>query len=251
MEMNKWRGSVLALVLLLFACLPVWAAEKESASTWQTAVELLEAVEKAGVQVTQLELRAVIMGDKLPDTEYLSKQAVRWSRLLGLQPPDGAQQENGMSVYETLGMFGGAKLHLRFTGVPEHSGYRTYLVLTLTGGPSERLDLEMLFQKVTKVLAEESVIPQFSTCIRGKYNDTLSVDQQEGKVFAVLQYLRAEEVERLRDETVLSVSAFTGQWQHAIQTGPHKMNLQVAAHVDAAGKTTRITVGTPIITAEY
>ncbi|UFJ40148.1 YwmB family TATA-box binding protein [Brevibacillus humidisoli] len=252
MEKHTWRGSLLLAVLLLVAVgLPVLSADDQPSSSWDSAAALLEAVEASGAQVSEVELRATIDGDHLPDAEYLRAKANEWNSLLGLSVPQDPQQDKGTYIMQTLGVFGEAKLHVRFVGVPQNSGFRTYLVVKMTGERSALKDLEQLYQQVTERLAEKSAIPHFSTCVRGIYSDTLSDDQQEGKVFAVLQYLRAQPVERLHDETVLSLSAYAGQWQHWIKTGQHKMNLQVATHTDTMGEITRITAGTPIITAEY
>jgi len=252
MERRQWRGSLLAAGLLLVAfCWPALAVNQQPTAAWDAAVTLLESLEASGAQVDQIELRATIEGDVLPAAKYLRTKAETWSSLLQLPPAEELKQDKGTYTMQTQGAFGKANLQLRFVGVPQDSGIRTFLLVKLSGERTALADLEHLYQQVTETLAGQTAIPQFSTCIRGIYNDTLGDDQQEGKVFAVLQYLRARQVERLQDETVLSVSAYTGLWQHSIRTGQHKMNLQIATHADPMGNVTRITAGTPIITAEY
>lgn len=249
MVRNQWWGSFLVAGLLLVAFhLPSLATNQQPTAAWDAAVRLLEALEATGAQVNEIEMRATIEGGVVPDAKALFASAEAWYGVLQLPAAAFRIQEEGTYVLQTQRVLEDAQLQLRFVGVPQDSGFRTYLLLTLTG---ERTALEKLFQQVAEALAVKTPIPHFSTCIRGIYSDTLSDDQQEGKVFAVLQYFRAQPVERLQDETVLSVSAYTKQWQYSIRTGQQKMNLQVATHVDPMGKVTRITAGTPIITAEY
>lgn len=249
MVRNQWWGSLLAAgCLLVVFHLPSLATNQQPTAAWDVAVSLLEALEATGAQVNQIEMRATIEGGVVPDAKALLASAEAWNSVLRLPAAELRIQQEGTYALQTQQVFEDAKLQLRFVGVPQDSGFRTYLLLNLTG---ERTALEPLYQQVTEALAVKTTIPHFSTCIRGIYSDTLGDDQQEGKVFAVLQYLRAQQVERLQDETVLSVSAYTKRWQHAIRTGQHKMNVQVATHVDPMGNVTRITAGTPIITAEY
>lgn len=59
-------------------------------------------------------------------------------------------------------------------------------------------------------------------------------------------------VEELKEETFVSLSAYTELWEQAIYTGhQHKMNLQVALRTEGLGSKTTVTIGTPIITSEY
>ncbi|WP_157800917.1 YwmB family TATA-box binding protein [Bacillus solitudinis] len=64
--------------------------------------------------------------------------------------------------------------------------------------------------------------------------------------------LGAVEIEELNEETFVSISAYTDEWEDYILTDDKKMNVQVAIRQDIRmGYGTTVTIGTPIITTEY
>lgn len=111
--------------------------------------------------------------------------------------------------------------------------------------------MESLQNTISTASRKAGRVPQFSTCIRGLYSDKLSVDQQESKILSIFAALQTHELERLADDSVVSISGYTRLWQPHIMLNDQKMNLQVATDQDTATGGTLITVGTPIITAEY
>ncbi|WP_085522636.1 YwmB family TATA-box binding protein [Tuberibacillus sp. Marseille-P3662] len=61
--------------------------------------------------------------------------------------------------------------------------------------------------------------------------------------------LHARVVEKVKEKTFVSLSAYNTAWNQLIRTNGQKMNLQVALRT--VGSTTTVTLGTPIITSEY
>lgn len=101
--------------------------------------------------------------------------------------------------------------------------------------------LEELFTADTKIF----------TCVTGLSNDKLNFGLTE-QADALLADFSAQTIEFLKEETFISISAYTNTWRNAITTNEQNMNLQVAirAKQGLGGKTT-VTIGTPIITTEY
>ncbi|MFT8872972.1 MAG: YwmB family TATA-box binding protein [Sporolactobacillus sp.] len=64
-----------------------------------------------------------------------------------------------------------------------------------------------------------------------------------------LKIFSAAPIERMKEKTFISLSAYTKACSAGIETGNQKMNLQVALRRE--GGHTLITLGTPIITQEY
>ncbi|BDG45252.1 YwmB family TATA-box binding protein [Saccharococcus caldoxylosilyticus] len=91
--------------------------------------------------------------------------------------------------------------------------------------------------------------PTFFTCIEGDFSDNM-----ESGLFDYALHLsrefQATPVESLQEESLVSLSAYTGQWENVLPTNNHPMNLQIALRERLGGKTT-IVIGTPIITIEY
>ncbi len=67
----------------------------------------------------------------------------------------------------------------------------------------------------------------------------------------LLRDFQATPVEWLREESLVSLSAYTGQWKNVLPAANHQpINLQLALRERLGGKT-RVVAGTPIITIEY
>lgn len=88
------------------------------------------------------------------------------------------------------------------------------------------------------------------TCIKG-----LISDKMDGSLYMkannLLEDFSASPVEKIKEETFISLSAYTEQWKPSIQTQGNPMNLQVALRKNGETGATRVTIGTPIITSEY
>lgn len=103
-----------------------------------------------------------------------------------------------------------------------------------------------LIRQTTKLFEK----PTFFTCITGEFDDKM-----EGVLFdkavRLLASFQAQPIESLREETFVSVSAYTEQWKTSLSVGQQQMNLQLALRQDGLGARTTVVIGTPIITAEY
>jgi TATA-box binding len=93
--------------------------------------------------------------------------------------------------------------------------------------------------------------PKIFSCVTGTYGDKMVVDLYS-QANELVQAFSGVPVEELKEETFVSLSAYTEQWEQAIYTGhQNKMNLQVALRTEGLGSKTTVTIGTPIITSEY
>lgn len=91
--------------------------------------------------------------------------------------------------------------------------------------------------------------PTFFTCMNGEFSGNM-----KGGLFHnalhLLREFQATPVESLQEESLVSLSAYTEQWDSVLPTNDHPMNIQLALRERLGGKTS-IVVGTPIITIEY
>lgn len=93
--------------------------------------------------------------------------------------------------------------------------------------------------------------PKIFSCVSGTYGDKMVLDLYS-QANELVNAFSGVSVEELKEETFVSLSAYTEQWEQAIYTGhQHKMNLQVALRTEGLGSETTVTIGTPIITSEY
>lgn len=101
--------------------------------------------------------------------------------------------------------------------------------------------LDYLFQENTKIF----------TCATGNGSDKLNFDLNE-QADSLLADFSAQAIEFLKEETFISISAYTNTWNNEISTNSQKMNLQIAIRSkERLGGKTTVTIGTPIITTEY
>lgn len=113
---------------------------------------------------------------------------------------------------------------------------------------------EKIGEEATKAIEKKSnqlfvKQPTFFTCMNGEFSGNM-----KGGLFHnalhLLREFQATPVESLQEESLVSLSAYTEQWESVLLTNDHPMNIQLALRERLGGKTS-IVVGTPIITIEY
>lgn len=250
--MKTW-SPWLSLVALIVVGIVYWipALAKEQVEDHEVAGRLLAVIEESGATDLEVQMRSRVSLGEVESPNALKELANKWAAELSVPMADVplARQDHVVS-YEANLFQNGVHLNVELTGVSKNGTLDTYLVWQLIGNRKTLPYMESIQEHWTKALSKADFIPQFSTCIRGMYNDKMSVDQQEGRILSIFNALQAKERERLKDETVVSISGYTDWWDSSIMLNGDKMNLQVATHLDRQAGT-RITVGTPIITVEY
>jgi hypothetical protein len=63
--------------------------------------------------------------------------------------------------------------------------------------------------------------------------------------------MQGYEQEIYQEDHTVSVSLLTKKMHTAVQSGSHKVNLQMALHQNSITKVWRFTMGSPLITMEY
>ncbi|TGV31019.1 hypothetical protein EN829_034715 [Mesorhizobium sp. M00.F.Ca.ET.186.01.1.1] len=248
--MGKWSG-LLVLALLLVTGAVHWMPAQASEAK-PVASKLLQTLEDSGATGVSIQVRARVALGEVQRQEEVTELAKMWAKQLEI--PLSLIEEsrnNDVLMYRTTYKQNGVSVRYEMTSVPENGSFDTYLVLELSGGRESLLYIEQIQETFAKALKNADFIPQISTCIRGLYNVKMSVDQQGGKIMSIFATLQATELERLQDETVVSISGHTPMWEPFIALNGQKMNLQVATHRDSGNAGTWVTVGTPIITVEY
>jgi len=250
--MGKWSGTVALAAALVMIMGAIWWMPAEATGTKPVAVRLLRVLEDSGAAGQTVQVRARASMGLVDSTEKVTELAERWAGQLEI-PFSHVEisRKPEMITYQTEILHEGIHVGYEVSGVSKNGSFDTYVVLQTTGDPQSILYMENIQKSFANALKKADFIPQISTCIRGMYNDKMSVDQQEGRILSIFQALHASELERLQDETVVSISGYTRMWEPFIALNGQKMNLQVATHRDSDSAGTWITVGTPIITVEY
>lgn len=248
--MGKWSGWI--VLALFFVMGVVYWMPAQATEVRPVAAQLLGALEDSGATGLTIQVRARTAMGQVLHPEEVKELAEKWAKQLEIPFPNiEFSRKNNILVYQSAYSHDDVQLRYEVTGVPKNGSFDTYVVLQLSGSRQTLLYIEQIQETFANALSKANFIPQISTCIRGMYNVNMSVDQQEGKILSIFNTLQATELERLQDETVVSISGHTPMWEPFIALNGQKMNLQVATHRDSNNAGTWVTVGTPIITAEY
>jgi len=133
---------------------------------------------------------------------------------------------------------------------PYKDGYRTYLIYEVNGKSWNEKKWGTIHSKINKQLSKlfQRRDGKIFTLVSGKIDGTMDVSMNQ-KAKRFLADLHATEIEKDKDKTFVSLSAYTKYWKDLIQTNGNKMNLQIG--IRKTGEETAVTLGTPIITTEY
>ncbi|WCK54328.1 YwmB family TATA-box binding protein [Aneurinibacillus sp. Ricciae_BoGa-3] len=245
---------ILVVLFVVFAGgFTAYAQEQSGSARLESAAAQLDkmasTVVKTGAEIASVQVR--IKAEKtfrnVQETEAWKRQTARLLSAPDFQPLQGTPQS-----CHTQGVYLGVKTDVYLTVESETNNFQTVgLSLTFSGKDRQ----VALVEGVTKVAGEKVIngykINQINTCVIGKYGGKLKIDLQTEKCREILAAFNSTPVESLREDTVLSYSAYSPQIKDYILTNRNRMNLQVATHIDDIHQKTTVTVGVPIITVEY
>ena len=143
------------------------------------------------------------------------------------------------------------KEKLIFIAHPVSGKYQTYIIYEVTGDHVSEQHwnhLNTLYQSRIKQFFQHRV--KSFTTVEAVTNEKVEEDLSINANHLATQF-SAEIVESLKEETFVSLSAYTNEWKNEIPTKNGKMNIQIALRQQGMGGTTFVTIGTPIITTEY
>ncbi|WP_040207071.1 YwmB family TATA-box binding protein [Neobacillus jeddahensis] len=92
--------------------------------------------------------------------------------------------------------------------------------------------------------------PTFFSCMKGVVSDKIDTALPT-TVRNLLSVFNAKEIEALKEETFMSVSASSPMFTGSIDNQKDSMNLQIGIRSEGLGGKTTVVVGTPLITIEY
>ncbi|PGY12573.1 YwmB family TATA-box binding protein [Bacillus sp. AFS031507] len=92
--------------------------------------------------------------------------------------------------------------------------------------------------------------PTIFSCMKGTVGDKMDTALPK-TANHLLSVFKAKEIEALKEETFMSVSANSPMFKGSIDDQRDNMNLQIGIRSEGLGGKTTIVVGTPIITIEY
>jgi hypothetical protein len=91
----------------------------------------------------------------------------------------------------------------------------------------------------------------WNTLVQGSPNEIALGDSPEFFLLKASSSLQGLEQEIYQEDHTISVSILSNKIQNYVQSGTHKVNLQLALHQNSITKAWRFTMGSPLITLEY
>ncbi|MCT1401619.1 YwmB family TATA-box binding protein [Paenibacillus sp. p3-SID867] len=175
--------------------------------------------------------------------------AEQLARTMGLSGITTSQLQ-GNEVFQAEGVLSGVSVHLDWAFTTEgHSYVRAMLVGDAAG---QSRDMMTLQQQIQEMMKQAGIPNSWNASIQGYASETASVDgtmaQVEG---AVAQKLSLRPVEDYADDTTQSRSYEVPSLGAFVMSGDTPIHMQIAVHEDSMKKSSRITIGFPVITIEY
>lgn len=159
------------------------------------------------------------------------------------------EQEQDHEHIKAVGTFG-KKEKIQLTATHKNGQLQTYIIYEVNGSSwtkESKVAIGKFREKAQQLFHGKAT---YFSCIKGEFSDKMDkVLSKRAK--SVLKTLKANEVESLKEETFISISAFSPLFSQQIETKNGKLNLQIALRSEGLGASTTLVVGTPIITIEY
>ncbi|QFT90913.1 hypothetical protein FIU87_19895 [Bacillus sp. THAF10] len=261
MSKIKWTdrtNRLLGIGFILIICFTgvILGNEKSRAQdTNEFSTEILDIVEvfqKEKISVQEWKLYGRINVYKIRDLDAFQKEVNHLKQKMGHLNWTVMEEDN---QWKAVGTFYNDLLKqeetLQLITTHTKSSPSSYLLYEVTGYDWEDASatgmIKDFYLNLTKISQEDFEI--FS-CVIGEVNDKIE-DGLQNTTNILLDSFSAEKVEEIREDTFVSVSAYTELWNNVLPAQHGKMNLQIGLRTQGMGDKTTVIVGTPIITVEY
>ncbi|MFE0557235.1 YwmB family TATA-box binding protein [Paenibacillus sp. NPDC058910] len=171
------------------------------------------------------------------------------ARTMGLSGITMSQLQ-GNEVFQAEGLLSGVSVHLDWALTKEgHSYIRAMLVGEAAGQTREMMALQ---QQIQEMMKQAGIPNTWNASIQGYATETASVDGTMAQVEeAVAQKILLRSVEDYADDKTQSRSYEVPSLGAFVMSGDTPIHMQIAVHEDSMKKSSRITIGFPVITIEY
>jgi hypothetical protein len=173
------------------------------------------------------------------------------SSQLGFQANGDLDYINGLPVLRSSRQLSnGADLQWMYVGSKDHKSSILILKLTADSDVDYKI-LESLQMEIQEKLANMNLEGKWNTMVQGILISTELGDNPEALLQRISKEVKGKEQDLYADDHTLSASLLTKKLKGTVQSGSHKVNLQIALHQNSLTKEWRLTMGSPLITMEY
>jgi hypothetical protein len=173
------------------------------------------------------------------------------SQKLGIQPSGNIDYVNGVPVLRgTSQLAEGAQLQSMLAGSKDQK-ISTW-ILKLNAAPPMTMEQMVQAQQTLKhKLANLGFKGLWNTMVQGSIIDARIGDHPEDFIHGINKTMQGYEQEIYQEDQTVSFSLLSKKIHTSVQSGSHKVNLQIALHQNSITKVWRFTMGSPLITMEY
>lgn len=111
--------------------------------------------------------------------------------------------------------------------------------------------IQRLRENGRRILTAYGLQPRVYCNIIGFFNKNMKIPQMQKSAIRIISMVRARKVEEMKDNGLISLSAYSPVISDHVQVNGKKVNLNIALRYNSLENRTYIWLGTPVITIEY
>jgi hypothetical protein len=173
------------------------------------------------------------------------------SQKLGIQPSGNIDYVNGVPVLRgTSQLAEGAQLQSMLAGSKDQK-ISTWILKLNAAPPMTMEQMVQAQQALEQKLADLGFKGSWNIMVQGSLTKAGIGSHPEALIHHISESMQGYEQEIYQEDQTVSVSLYSKKMHTTVQSGNHKVNLQIALHQNSITKVWRFTMGSPLITMEY
>lgn len=211
---------------------------------------LLETFKKVGVEPERYVLHYGSRIHRAMSQKEIEEWTQELSRLLDIGPVEINDELDGIKFSAEGAVERNILVKLVvINDEPSKAQIHPYLSIQLVGKGNHQENWQAARDQVTRVLLDHGITPFYHFSVQG--SRPVKTEQEEHLLSEIFRLLKAKEVEAMRTDHTISISALSPLLPAGIKTKGGMMNMQAAIRMNRDAHRMVITLGTPIITIEY
>jgi len=230
------------------------------ASGWSADVKLggdklfIESFKNSGAKFSHANINAWLISEyKFQKVEALNSQLNSILKTLGISGKDGKTLKIQKNDYNqlTFEYYGkGKSLTVTLQSLNYNNKPETYVMVD-EYLLEEKYSVEKEKQVILKSFGLYKKKPRVSITMVGWFDGKLSDPKMQEKSKEILKFLKAKEIEGIKEEDFMSRTAYTDYIKEYIRLGSDKININLAMRYSPVEERTYLWLATPIIGTEY
>lgn len=245
-------------VLLFLICTLLLIGSSDAASAPAASMTEEEAL-IAAFETTEAEtLESTIscwtkLNNSFWDIKQVGAEIERIADILGLnevKTVKNAEKSEQLNKIVLYGIKENKSYSIAVESIKKEEAGETYIIIDVSMDKSYKA-LKSERTALEGMLPVNAAPANFSSCIVGTYKGKLCEKEVEKKTSTALQAINAKKVEGIKNDELLSISAFSSSVDSYVLSGKQRINVQVAVRFSLYDSKTYVWIGTPLIPVDY